>query len=134
MQTQSSWWWHFFVEQDAHRLISARTFSLLLGPSALASLLRTAMRGVLIHPDGIEARGALVLGWPRVRTCEWVEIDRVLFDGKAVGLRLWDGSTLWLPSVADPEGLAQEIERIARLRAIPVRTGSGMLIVREASA
>ena len=47
--SQQSWLWQFFVEQDAYRLISARTFALLLGLSAGAALLRTAMRGGL-HP------------------------------------------------------------------------------------
>lgn len=131
---QSSWLWRFFVEQDVHRLISARTFALLLGISAAAAILRTSMRGVLIHPDGIEARGAMVLGWPRIKTCEWVEIDRVMLDEQAVGLRLWDGSTLWLPAVADRDGLAREVERIAQLRAIPMRRNGGVLTVRHAEA
>lgn len=128
----SSWLWHFFVEQDLDRVISARTFALLLGVGALASVLRTAMRGVLIHPDGIEARGALLLGWPRVRACEWVEIDRVTLDGDAVGIHLWNGHALWLPAVQDREGLAREIERIARLRDIPFRRKPGPLLVQHA--
>lgn len=132
--SQSSWLWQFFVEQDVHRLISARTFALLLGISAVAALLRTSMRGVLIHPDGIEARGAMVMGWPRVRTCEWVEIDRVMVEGDAVGMRLWDGSTIWLPAVADGEALANEVERIARLRAIPMRRNQGLMSVQHAEA
>jgi hypothetical protein len=90
------------------------------------------MRGVLIHPDGIEARGALFLGWPRVRTCEWVEIDRVTMDGDAVGIHLWNGNALWLPAVQDREGLSREIERIARLRDIPFRRKPGPLLVQHA--
>lgn len=132
--SQQSWLWSFFVEQDGYRIISARTFALLLGISAVAALLRTSMRGVFIHPEGIEARGALVLGWPRVKVCEWVEIHRVLFDDDAVGIDLWDGSTLWLPKVHDRPGLVREVERIATLRAIPMRRGSGALTVQHAEA
>ncbi len=118
---QSSWLWEFFVGQDANRLVSARTFSLLLAVSALAAVLRTSMRGVLIHPDGIEVRGALVLGLPRYKRCEWVEIDRMTMEGQVVGLHLWNGSALWLPAVRDRDGLLRAIERVARLRSIPVR-------------
>lgn len=125
--------WQFFVEQDVHRIISARTFSMILALSALASILRTSMRGVIIHPDGIEARGAL-FGWPRIKTCEWVEIDSLSFEGNTIGIHLWNGNTLWLPAVAEAARLSVELERIATLRGIPMRHAPASVQVRHARA
>ena len=68
------------------------------------------------------------------KVCEWVEIHQVVFDDDAVGIELWDGSTLWLPKVHDGSALIREVERIAQLRAIPMRRGSGPLTVQHAEA
>ena len=115
-----SWWFSYFVEQDVPRVLSVGTFSLILLGSAFAAVLRTSMRGVRVFPDGIEARGTIVMGWPRIRACEWVEIDHLMLRDGHICLCLWDGSSIWLPDVAESEELAATLRRIARLRAIPV--------------
>jgi hypothetical protein len=117
----SSWLFRYVVEGDAHRLLGARVLAFIVALGAVASAARTAMRGVVVHPDGIEARDVASLGWPKVRSCTWMEIDRVLFEAHAVGLQLWDGSRWYLPPVRDREGLSLVLHRVASGRAIPVK-------------
>ena len=119
-----TWLFRYIVEGDAHRIIGARSLSIILLLSGLASLVRTAMRGVVVHPEGIEARYVKSLGWPKVKNCTWMEIDNVVFEATSVGFRLWDGSSMWLPEVADAAGLKRVLEGIASARAIPIKGGS----------
>src|SRR5262245_3423359 len=57
----------YVVEGDRHRMISSTACAIVLLVSGLAALVREQMRGVIVHPDGIEMRELLPLGWPRVR-------------------------------------------------------------------
>lgn len=116
-----SWLFRYVVEGDASRMVSARALAFLVGLGAIAALIRTGMRGVIVHPDGIEARYLVALGWPRVRSCSWVEIDELILGGEELGLGLWDGSKLWLPDVANRAGLTERLQYIAEARAIPIR-------------
>jgi hypothetical protein len=116
-----SWWFSYFVEQDLYRVLSAGTFSLILLGSASAAVLRTSMRGVRVFPDGIEARGTIVMGWPRIRACEWVEIDHLILRDGHICLCLWDGTDIWLPDVSEAQELTATLGRIAHLRGIPMR-------------
>jgi hypothetical protein len=118
------WLVRYIVEGDAHRIIGARALSIIFFLSGLAALVRTGMRGVVIHPEGIEARYVQALGWPKVKSCTWMEIDKVVFEATSVGLRLWDGSSLWLPEVSDSAGLKRILEGVASARAIPMKGGS----------
>jgi hypothetical protein len=121
-----SWLFRYVVEQDAHRVLGARPLAAILVASAVAAVLRARMRGVLVHPEGVEARDALAGGWPRVRRFAWPQIDRIVLDGDgAIALDLWDGTRAWLPLVSDREGLARALERVALARAIPVSGGTG---------
>ena len=43
-----------------------------------------------------------------------------------IAIDLWDGSRAFLPEVADREGLASVLEKVAAARAIPVRGGAGL--------
>jgi hypothetical protein len=130
----------YVVVGDNHRMISSTSCAIILAVSALAAILRNQMRGVVVHPDGIETRELLPLGLPRVRRFHWSQIDRVMVpssDGRvtpgkpitprSIGLALWDGSTLYLPRVANLMDLAVIIERVALARAIPIVGGTGLI-------
>ncbi|HEY3595673.1 MAG TPA: PH domain-containing protein [Polyangiaceae bacterium] len=118
----------YVVEADAQRLVSARILAAIVLVSALASVLRARMRGVIVHPDGLEARDVLgFVGWPRVRRFAWPQIDRIVLNsGRLIGVDLWDGRRVWLPAVGKRDELAQTLERVAMARAIPVSGGTGL--------
>jgi hypothetical protein len=120
LASTDSWIFRYVVEGDAQRMLGAKTVALVVLASAVAALARTAMRGVLLHSEGIEARASVAFGWPNVSSCGWVEIQQIVLERGAVGLRLWDGRTCWLPRVADPGSLTTALGRIAATRAIPV--------------
>ena len=121
-----SWLFRRVVEDDAHRVLGARPFAAILLLSALAGVVRTWMRGVLVHPDGVEARDVVGGAWPRVRRFAWPQIDAIHLEGEQlVALDLWDGTRAFLPAVADRHGLSRALERVAMARAIPVTGGSG---------
>lgn len=118
----------YVVEGDRHRLLPASVLGVILFSSALAAVLRSHMRGVVVHPDGIETRELLSLGWPRVRRLRWMQIDRLTLprltqngerDG-SIRLDLWDGTNAWLPEVANATALSDALERVALARAIPL--------------
>src|SRR5262249_2145049 len=132
----------YVVEGDAHRLISSSVCAIVLVASAGAAIARDLMRGVIVHPDGIELRELLPFGLPRVRRFHWSQADRVSLpaatsDGTltptAVGkpsvirLDLWDGSRTWLPRVARTVPLAVMLEKVALARAIPIEGGTGLI-------
>jgi hypothetical protein len=142
----SSWIFHYVVVGDRNRLISSSVCAIILFCSALAAVLREQMRGVIVHPDGIEMRELLPLGWPRIKRVHWSQIDRVFVPsstgegaaekaqqdrpdakGRTIRLDLWDGSTAWLPKVADGMGLAVLLEKVALARAIPIVGGTGLI-------
>jgi hypothetical protein len=123
---------NYVVEGDRHRFISSSVCAILLVVSAVAAIVREQMRGVVVHPDGIELRELLTLGWPKIRRFAWSQIDRVAVpsteaDKPVIRLDLWDGSRTWLPKVRDVVGLATLLERVALARAIPIEGGTGLL-------
>lgn len=129
----SSTLFHYVVEGDSGRLIPASVCAIILVSSALAAVLREQMRGVILHPEGIDVRELLSLGVPRVRRFHWSQIDKVFVPGegdqtqKTIRLDLWDGSRTWLPSVARAGELGIMLERVALARAIPIEGGTGMI-------
>jgi len=108
------------------RPIEARTFAALLVLGALASLLRSNMRGVRIRGDAVEYRDVATLGWPKVRRYKWAQIDRVVFEDSGIAFDLWDGTRAFLPEVSDLRGLSSVLETVATARAIPVKGGAGL--------
>jgi len=117
----------YTVEQNALRFISARTFAAFLSLGALASLLRTGMRGVRVRGDGLEYRDVVSMLWPQVRRYRWAQIDRVQLDRPGiVALDLWDGTKVILPPVWDHDRLVLSLEKVALARAIPVSGGRGV--------
>lgn len=125
MAPSNTWLFRYIVEGDKHRILGAQALATIVAAGGVAALIRTGMRGVIIHPDGIEARYVFGLGWPKVRNCTWMEIDRLVFDAGRVRLHLWDGTIYSLPQVRNAEGLEQAIERVATARAIPLRGRAG---------
>jgi hypothetical protein len=129
----------YVVEGDRNRLMSSSVCAIILFTSALAALLREQMRGVVLHPDGIEMRELLSFGWPRVRRFQWSQIDRVFVpsaapavagasaESRSIRLDLWDGSRTWLPHVAKASELGIMLERVALARAIPIEGGTGIV-------
>jgi hypothetical protein len=141
----------YVVVEDSRRALPAMTCALILVVSAFAAVLRTQMRGVVVHPDGIVIRELLALGWPRVKKLHWSQIDRLFVPAAApavttrvdeapvtskdasagtarsIRLDLWDGSHARLPPVADLMGLAVMLEKVALARAIPVEGTTGLI-------
>jgi len=125
--SQGSFLFRYIVEADAQRLLGARTLAAIVLASAVASVVRARMRGVVVHPEGLEARDILGVGWPRVRRYAWPQIDKIVLDGeRSIAIDLWDGRREWLPAVSRRDELAQALERIAVARAIPVSGGTGL--------
>lgn len=122
-----SWLFVNVVQRGVRGIMSARTFAGCLVVGAVASLLRTNMRGVRVRPDGVEYRDVVSLGIPRLRRYKWAQIDRVILDApRSVALDLWDGSRAFLPEVSDRPSLSATLEKVAHARAIPVRGGLGL--------
>jgi len=129
----------YVVEGDAHRMISSTACAIVLLVSGLAALVREQMRGVIVHPDGIEMRELLPLGWPRVRRFHWSQIDKLVVPAAngasrapakqkgIIRLHLWDGSRTWLPRVGNWIDLAVMLEKVALARAIPIEGGTGLI-------
>ena len=119
-----TWLFHYVVEEDVGRVMSIRTFAIILTVSSLATVLRSGMRGVRIYPDGVEARDVLNFLVPKLRRYRWPQIERMVLDGSLIAFDLWDGSRAYLPEVSERGALAAALEHVAAARAIPVRGGS----------
>lgn len=125
--SSNSWLYVNVVERGVRGIMSARVFAGCLVVGAIASVLRTNMRGVRIRGDGVEYRDIVSLGIPRLRRFKWAQIDRVILDApRSVALDLWDGTRAFLPEVSDRLTLAATLEKVAHARAIPVRGGVGL--------
>src|SRR5262249_59856537 len=117
----------YVVEGDSQRLLGSRPLAAIVLVSALAAVLRARMRGVIVHPEGLEARDILGVGWPRVRRFAWPQIDKIVLDaGQTIAVDLWDGRREWLPPAGQLAQLAAVLERVALARAIPVSGGTGL--------
>ncbi len=108
------------VEKDRGRPVSANVLTVIVVVSALATVLRTHMRGVLVSDDWVEARYLLPFGIPRARRWAWTQVLRVVLDGKRVAFELWDGSFERLPEVAKGRELVDVVLRHAQQKRIDV--------------
>jgi hypothetical protein len=115
-----SWLFGWVVGGDRGRPVSAKVLASLIVLSAVGTVLRTHMRGVLVSDEWIEARYLLPLGIPRSRRWAWPQINRIVMDGTRVGLELWDGSFERLPPVGKPHELVELLLQHARRRKIDV--------------
>lgn len=95
------------VEGDRIRPLSVSVIAVILVVSALATVVRTHMRGVIVTDDWIEARYLLPLGIPRAKRWGWPQITRVVVDGDRTGFEFYDGTFERLPEVADGRALVQ---------------------------
>ncbi len=108
------------VEGDRDRPVPASVLAAVVLVSALATVLRTHMRGVLVSEEWIEARYLLPLGIPKARRWGWAQVLRVVVDDTRIALELWDGSFERLPDVARARDLVQLVVRQAQRRRIDV--------------
>jgi hypothetical protein len=108
------------VEGDRDRPVPASVLAIIVLVSALATVLRTHMRGVVVSEQWIEARYLLPLGIPKARRWAWPQVLRVVIDDTRIALELWDGSFQKLPDVARPADLLQLVLQHARRRRIDV--------------
>ena len=103
------------VEGDRHRVIGSGPLAFIIVVAALGNVLKTALRGVVVTADAIEAR-FLVAGFPKVKRWTWAQIDRLVVDQGDVMLELWDGTYERLPKVRDGKRLADLLAGIATAR------------------
>jgi len=108
------------VGGDRDRPLPARVLAAIVVASAVATVLRTHMRGVLVSDQWIEARYLLPLGIPRARRWAWAQVRRIIVDGPHLAFELWDGRYEQLPDVAKALDLVNLIAEHARLRRIDV--------------
>ncbi|HZU83960.1 MAG TPA: hypothetical protein VE987_13625, partial [Polyangiaceae bacterium] len=92
MAPSSSGLFQWVVERDRDRPVSASILAGVVVVSALATVLRTHMRGVLVSDQWIEARYLLPFGIPKARRWAWPQVLRVVVDDARVGFELWDGT------------------------------------------
>jgi len=110
----------WLVEGDKTRPLSSIAFALILVASAVGTVLRAHMRGVVVRRDGVEARYLMALGIPRIRQWTWPQISRLILDEKHVMLELWDSRYERLPEVAAPAELGELLERLASAHGIQI--------------
>ncbi|MDP8998530.1 MAG: hypothetical protein M3O46_00280 [Myxococcota bacterium] len=108
------------VEGDRDRPVSASILAVIIVASALGTVLRTHMRGVLVGDQWIEARYLLPLGIPKARRWGWPQVLRVVVDDTRIALELWDGGFERLPEVARARELVQLVVQQAQRRNIDV--------------
>jgi hypothetical protein len=108
------------VEGDRDRPVSASILAAIVFISAVGTVLRTHMRGVLVSEQWIEARYLLPLGIPKARRWGWPQVLRVVIDDTRIALELWDGSFERLPEVAKSRELVNLVVRLAHRRRIDV--------------
>lgn len=103
------------VEGDRNRVFGSGPLAFIIAFAALGNVVKTALRGVIITRDAIEAR-FLIAGFPKVKRWTWAQIDRVVVDDEDVMLELWDGTYERLPKVRDGRKLADMVAGIATSR------------------
>jgi hypothetical protein len=108
------------VEGDRSRPLSAQVLAAILVVSAIATVVRTHMRGVIVSGDWIEARYLLPLGIPRAKRWGWPQVHRLVVDGARIAIELMDGSFERLPEVAEPRKLLDLLMHHAARRKIHV--------------
>lgn len=122
----NTWLFDFVVAQDQGRLMSSRTLAIVLAVGAVASVLRSNMRGIRVYGDGLETREVNYGFLPKVSRFRWPQLELIVLDQKALWIELWDGRRAQLPTVADRERLVATLERVAASRDIRVQGGRGL--------
>jgi hypothetical protein len=112
----------WLAQQDQGRPIGSLGLSIIVLVSALGTVVRAHMRGVIVRGEGVEARYLLPLGVPRIRKWTWAQVERIVVDETSVMFELWNGQYERMPPVRDTPGLRNLLERIATARKIRVTT------------
>ncbi|MGH7269026.1 MAG: hypothetical protein ACREJ3_01235 [Polyangiaceae bacterium] len=112
----------WIVGGDRDRPLSASVLAVIILVSAIATVVRSQMRGVVLSDDWIEARYLLPLGVPRARRWAWAQVLRIIVDGSRIAFEFWDGSFERLPEVAKAHTLVEAIMSQAQRRRIDVTT------------
>ena len=125
-------WAHRVMLDHASSGLPPTWFALAALASGGAAVMQAHLRGVLLHPDGIETFEFASFGFPRVRRFDWPVIDRFRFDTRStVTLDLWDGSHAFLPVVDDRAALTRALAYVAMARAIPFTGDPGEIELPE---
>ena len=103
------------VEGDRHRVFGSGPLAFIILFAALGNVVKTALRGVIVTREAIEAR-FLIAGFPKVKRWTWAQVDRLVVDDEDVMLELWDGTYERLPKVRDGKKLADLLVSIATAR------------------
>ena len=103
------------VEGDRNRVFGSGPLAFIILLAAFGNVVKTALRGVIVTRDAIEAR-FLIAGFPKVKRWTWAQIDRLVVDEEDVMLELWDGTYERLPKVRDGKKLADMLASIATAR------------------
>jgi hypothetical protein len=96
------------VEGDRLRPLSVSVIAVVVLVSALATVIRTHMRGVIVTDDWVEAR-YLYMTIPKARRWGWPQVTRIVLDGVRAGFELYDGTFERLPEVADGRAMVEAI-------------------------
>lgn len=105
----------WIVEGDRHRLFGSGPLAFIILFAAVGNVIKTALRGVIVTADAVEAR-MIIAGFPRVRRWTWAQIDRLVVDEEEVMLELWDGTYERLPKVRDGKKLVDLLASVATAR------------------
>jgi len=108
--------YRWVVEGDKNRVFGSAPLAFIIGFAALANLVKTELRGVIVTADAIESREVRAGGFPSVKRWTWAQIDRVVIDEDRVMLELWNGSYEKLPKVYKGPELASLVARVATAR------------------
>lgn len=107
--------WHARHDSELYRFVvlgNRTPFAMIVCMAAVATFIRSGLRGVIVTREGVETR-TLSLGFPRVKKHRWAQIDRVILDGESVLFELWNGTYERLPKVHEGAKLVDILERVA---------------------
>ncbi|MBX3190871.1 MAG: hypothetical protein KF819_27990 [Labilithrix sp.] len=107
--------YRWVVEGDRGRVMGSGPLAFVICFAALGTVIRAALRGVVVTADAVEAR-YLIAGIPKVKRWRWAQIDRVLISDTEVMFELWNGSYERLPPVRDPKKMGDLLAGIATAR------------------
>jgi hypothetical protein len=110
----------FTAGADRGRTFPISVLALFLALSAIGTVARGLLRGIVVDETGLEVRALLLLGIPRLRRYAWAQIHRIVVDDRRVMIELWHGGSELLPAVRDAAQLANTLASIASRRHITV--------------
>ncbi len=110
----------FTAGGDRGRPFPISVLAIFLALSAVGTVARGLLRGIVVDETGLEVRALILLGIPRLRRYAWAQIHRIVVDDRRVMIELWHGGSELLPAVRDASLLANTLASIASRRHITV--------------